>query len=330
MRSSAETVKEERVNLKQQFGEFSKNYLILYVLIGLVIVAAIVSDVFLTPGNILNILRQVSVLGILACGMTFVVLTGNIDLSLGATISLAACIALTTLPYYGIVLSIVTAVAVGAMIGAINGIVISFIGGRMGESFIITFGMQTAVAAAAFLYTEGFNVSAQKGDPYSFIGQGAVGAIPMPVILLILVAGVSWFVLNKTSYGRKVYAIGENEEATKLTGINTRLIRMSVYIIAGALAALAAVVLSSRVMGSSPEAGKGYELDAVAAIVVGGTSLTGGQGGIARTVIGVLLMGVLANLLNILNITAYPQMMIKGAIVICAVLIDLMRNRKGA
>lgn len=316
-----------KIGFKEKFAGFSKNYPIFYVLVGLVLVAAIVSDVFLSTDNLLNILRQISVIGILSCGMTFVVLTGNIDLSLGATVSFTACITLTLLPYYGIGLSILIAVAVGALIGAVNGLVISYTGGRMGESFIITFGMQTAVGALAFIYTQGFNVSVEAGSAYSFIGQGWIGPIPTSVIIFCAVAAICWFVLNKTVYGRKVYSIGENEEATKLTGINTRLVRMSVYIVAGALAALAAVVLSSRVMGSSPEAGKGYELDAIAAIVVGGTSLTGGQGGIGRTIIGVLLMGVLANLLNILNITAYPQMMVKGAIIIAAVLIDLMRKR---
>ncbi|MEG2575474.1 MAG: ABC transporter permease [Christensenella sp.] len=316
-----------RAKWKDNFIGFSKAYPILYVLIGLVIIAAFASDVFLTSGNLLNILRQISVIGILSCGMTFVVLTGNIDLSVGATVSFTACITLTLLPYYGIGLSILIAVAVGALIGAINGLIISYTGGRMGESFIITFGMQTAVGAIAFIYTQGFNVSVEAGSAYSFIGQGSIGMVPVSVIIFIVVAVLCWFVLNKTVYGRKVYSIGENEEATKLTGINTKLVRMSVYIVAGVLAALAAVVLSSRVMGSSPEAGKGYELDAIAAIVVGGTSLTGGQGGIGRTIIGVLLMGVLANLLNILNITAYPQMMVKGAIIIIAVLIDLMRKR---
>lgn len=312
---------------KRKVAEFSKTYLILYVLIGLIVVASFASDVFLTSSNLLNILRQISVLGILSCGMTFVILTGNIDLSMGATVSLTACITLTVLPYYGIAASILVAIIIGALIGAVNGIVISFTGGRMGESFIITFGMQTAIGALAFIYTEGFNVSVEAGSPYSAIGQGWVGPIPTSVLIFSVVAVICWFVLNKTTYGRKVYSIGENEVATNLAGINTKLVRMSVYIVAGVLAALAAVVLSSRVMGSSPEAGDGYELDAIAAIVVGGTSLTGGHGGIARTIIGVLLMGVLANLLNILNITAYPQMMIKGAIIIGAVLIDLMRQK---
>ncbi len=322
-------MKEYQNRWSGRFAEFSKTYMILYVLIGLIVVAAFASDVFLSATNILNILRQVSVLGILACGMTFVVLTGNIDLSLGATISFSACVCLTLLPYYGIGLSVFYAVTFAAGIGLINGLIISFTGGRMGESFIITFGMQTAVGALAFIYTQGFNVSVDSQSPFAFIGKGSLGAIPMPVIVFVAVALASWFILNKTTYGRKVYAIGENEEATKLTGVNTKLIRASVYVIAAGLAALSAVVLSSRVMGSSPEAGKGYELDAVAAIVVGGTSLTGGNGGIVRTVIGVLLMGVLANLLNILNITAYPQMMIKGGIIVAAVLIDLMRKRNG-
>lgn len=316
-------------SIKQNMIAFVKGYPILFVLIGLVIVASITSNVFLTPGNLLNILRQSAVIGILACGMTFVVISGNVDLSMGSTISLTGCLTLLLLPHLGIGISILIAVAAGALIGMVNGLIISFAGGRMGESFIITFGMQTALGAAAFLITGGFNTSVQSGHAYRLIGQGDFISIPISVLVFLGVVLVSAFLLKKTILGRHIYAIGENETTTRLTGINTFRVRTLAYVIGGILAALSAIVLSSRVMGSSPEAGKGYELDAIAAVVVGGTSLTGGVGGILSTVIGVFLIGVLANLLNILNITAYPQLMIKGAIIVAAVLIDLLRKKNG-
>lgn len=315
------------VQQSNRFKVFVKEYPIVLVLLALVVFAAFFSDVFLSAGNLINILRQVSVIGILSLGMTFVILTGNVDLSMGATLSMVACVTLTVLPYYGIALAVLTGLAVGILIGLVNGVLISATGGRMGESFIITFGMQTVVGAAAFIYTKGFNVSVENTSAYSFIGQGSVGPIPVPVLIFVICIAACWFVLGKTTFGQTVYAIGGNETAAKLTGIRTYRTRIAVYAIGGFLAALAAVVLSSRVMGSSPKAGEGYELDAIAAVVVGGTSLSGGYGSIFRTVVGVLLMGVLANVLNIFNITAYPQMMIKGAIIAAAVLIDL-RNRK--
>lgn len=312
--------------IRYRFMYLLKNYSIVIILICLIIFVSCFSDVFLTKNNIINILRQVSVVGILACGMTFVIISGGIDLSVGSILSLTGCMVITLIPKIGILPAILIALLVGLAIGLINGLIISRIGGRMGDSFIITFGMQTLIAAAAFIYTKGYNISGSDTGAYSFIGQGFIGVIPVPVLIFIITIIVCELILKNTIFGRMVYSIGCNEEATWLTGINTKFFRFIVYGIAGVTAAMGAVVLNSRVMGASPRAGVGYELDVIASVVVGGTSLNGGSGSLMRTLMGVVIMGVLTNALNILNVTTYPQMIVKGLIIILAVWLDTRRK----
>jgi ribose/xylose/arabinose/galactoside ABC-type transport system permease subunit len=259
----------------------------------------------------------------MAFGMTFVIVAGSIDLSVGSVVSLSGVVCISIINKFGADgWAIFTAISSGAIVGLINGLIISKIKGRIGESFIITYGMQTAVAALALIYSGASFMNGEGDGFHRVIGKGSG-----PIIIFIVLAIILHFILTKTTFGRKVYFMGSNSLAAKMSGINVTNITIIIFVIAGVTAALASVVLSSRVNAASPVSGKGYELEAIAAVVVGGTSMSGGKGGVINTVIGVIVIGVLGNALNILNVTAYPQMMIRGVIIVLAVALDVWNQR---
>jgi len=301
-----------------------RNYGILISLIVVIAVTGIIENNFFTINNFLNILRQVSVIGIVACGMTFVIISGAFDLSVGAVVSLSGVITITTINSGGgEFLAILFALLIGLVVGVTNGILISSINGRMGEAFIVTYGMQVVVAALA-MYASGGLFVAGKIPPgfYRSLGQGIT-----PIILFLAIAVIMQFVLVKTRFGRQMCFIGGNINAAKMSGIRIPLNRTVYFAISGVLSGIAGVVLTSRVISSNPHGGAGFELDAIIAVIVGGTSLAGGKGSIAKTILGTITIGVLGNALNILNITAYPQMMVKGAIIIIAVALDVWNKQ---
>jgi len=300
-----------------KLGFIAANYGVALVLVIIIIIVSFISPSFFSVQNFQNILKQISVIGILSCGMTFVIIAGGIDLSVGSIISLAGVMVINFVQGYGVVPAIIFTLLVGTIIGLISGSVISKIKGRLGESFMITYGMQTVIAAIAFIYTGGIFQSGADYGLFSSIGKGM-----SPIIIYIIIVAIMQFILTKTIFGRIVYFLGGNVEATRLSGINVKLYRTIVFMISGLMAAISAVVLTSRVGAGSPSAGLGYELDAIAAVVVGGVSMKGGSGSLLNTVLGVIIMGVLGNALNILNVTAYPQMIIKGIIIILAVVLD--------
>lgn len=308
-----------------------KNILIKYKsLVGLLLLVGIVSILspsFLSTKNIFNILRQTSVNAIIAAGMTFVILTGGIDLSVGSILAISGAICASLLVSgQNIVIAIVISILIGAVVGFLNGFVISK--GKL-QPFIATLATMTILRGLTLVFTDGKPITLGSGDlaiNFGKIGGGEILSIPTPAIIMIVVFLVCAYILNSTKMGRYTYALGSNEEATKLSGLNTDKIKIWVYTISGILSALAGVIITSRLYSAQPTAGTGYELDAIAAVVLGGTSLTGGKGKITGTIIGALIIGVLSNALNILDVSSYYQMMVKGVVILIAVLLDRRSN----
>lgn len=290
-------------------------------LILLVVIITILSPNFLTVNNLMNVLRQVSINALIAFGMTFVILTGGIDLSVGSILALTGAVTAGLLASgMDPILAMLIGLILGAVLGAINGIIISK--GNVAP-FIATLATMTIYRGLTLVYTEGRPISG-LGDSVSFqmIGKGYFLGIPVPVVTMALAFGVLYFILKKTTFGRRVYAVGGNEEASRLSGIKVGRIKIYVYALTGALAALASLILTSRLNSAQPTAGNMFELDAIAAVVLGGTSLTGGRGWIVGTLIGALIIGVLNNGLNLIGVSSFFQQVVKGAVILLAVLID--------
>lgn len=287
----------------------------------IVIVITILNPSFMTTDNILNILRQVSISALIAFGMTFVILTGGIDLSVGSTLALTGAVAATMLAS-GIdpVLTILAALLLGAILGAVNGVIIAK--GKVAP-FIATLATMTIYRGLTLVYTDGRPVS-DLGNEITFqmLGKGYFFGIPVPVCTMILAFIALYVIMHKTTFGRRVYAVGGNEAASKLSGINVDRVKIAVYSLTGILAALSALILTSRLNSAQPTAGTSYELDAIAAVVLGGTSLTGGKGWIFGTLVGALIIGVLNNGLNLIGVSSFFQQVVKGIVILIAVLID--------
>ena len=276
---------------------------------------------FLTVNNLMNVLRQVSINALIAFGMTFVILTGGIDLSVGSILALTGAVTAGLLAGgMDPILAMLIGLVLGAILGAINGIIISK--GNVAP-FIATLATMTIYRGLTLVYTEGRPISG-LGDSVSFqmIGKGYFLGIPVPVVTMIVSFAVLYFILKKTTFGRRVYAVGGNEEASRLSGIKVGRIKIYVYALTGALAALASLILTSRLNSAQPTAGNMFELDAIAAVVLGGTSLSGGRGWIVGTLIGALIIGVLNNGLNLIGVSSFFQQVVKGAVILLAVLID--------
>lgn len=308
--------------LKEKLLNIIRVYPVAIMLVLVVVLVSFFAENYFTAENFLNVLRQISVIGILACGMALVLISGGIDLSVGAILSFSGALIINNVKSFGTVPAIAITVIAGAVIGLVSGLIISKIKGRLGESFIITFGMQTIISAVTLIYTGGIYQSATDDTLFIGIGRGI-----SPIIIFIIIGAVSQFFLTKTRFGRNIYFVGGNINTARLSGINVSFYRVIVFVLSGVLASLAGIVLTSRVGTASPTAGVGYELDAIAAVVVGGVSISGGQGNILNALLGVVILGVLGNSLNMLNISAYPQMMIKGIVIILAVTLDA-RNKK--
>jgi ribose/xylose/arabinose/galactoside ABC-type transport system permease subunit len=290
----------------------------------IVIALSIASPVFFSSRNLFNILRQTSVNGIIAVGMTFVIIAGGIDLSVGAIVALSAVVS-ASFGHHGqpVFLAFLAGIATGLACGAINGILV----GRFGvASFIVTLGSMTILRGLSLVITQGKPVI-DLSTEFAAVAGNYVFHVPVPVLIFVLVVLMGFFILGFTRYGRYVYGVGGNELAARVSGINSRFIIGFTFVISGVLAALAGVVLASRVQTGSPVAGIGYELDAIAAVVIGGTSLSGGVGSIFGTFVGCLIIGVMSNGLDLLNVTSYFQQIVKGVAIILVVLFDKRMNR---
>ncbi|MCM3781537.1 ribose ABC transporter permease RbsC [Neobacillus mesonae] len=294
-------------------------------LILLIVIVTIMNPGFLEPLNILNLLRQVSINALLAFGMTFVILTGGIDLSVGSILALSsAFVANLMLSGFDPILAIIVGVLLGGIMGMMNGLMITK--GKMAP-FIATLASMTIFRGLTLVYTNG-NPITGLGDSMAFqlFGRGYFLGIPVPAITMVITFVILWVILHKTSFGRKTYAIGGNEKAALVSGIKVARVKIMIYSLAGMMAALAGAILTSRLNSAQPTAGESYELDAIAAVVLGGTSLTGGRGRIVGTLIGALIIGVLNNGLNLLGVSSFYQMVVKGVVIVIAVLIDRKKS----
>ncbi|WP_199425838.1 ABC transporter permease [Thermaerobacillus caldiproteolyticus] len=311
---------------KEKVSRILNRYGMLLILIALIILMSILSPTFFTTGNLLNIVRQMSVVGIVAIGVTIVIITTGIDLSSGSVIALVSVVTASFAhpDTYPFIVPIAIGLGLGLLAGVINGTIISK---AKIAPFIVTLGMMTAARGAALLISDGRPIG-NLSDSFKFIGQGAILGIPVPILIFGLVGIVSYILLNKTKFGKYVYAIGGNEQAAVIAGVNVDKYKIIVYGYAGLLSGLAGIILTSRISSGQPTAGVMYELDAIAAAVIGGTSLAGGIGTIGGTIIGALIIGVMNNGLDLLNVSPYWQQILKGVIITVAVFIDSRKNRK--
>ena len=322
---------------QKKLREFLGKYGIYLVLVAMVLALSFMSPVFLSQDNLMNIVRQVAVIGLISLGVTLVIISKGIDLSSGSTLALTAVMAASfgqagdwaakmypNIPELPVIVPILVALAVGTAVGTFNGLLVA----RTGiPAFIATLGTYVSVRGLALLYSDGRPISTLT-ESYQFIGQGYVLGIPVPVLLFLAFAFVTWVMLNHTKFGKNIYAIGGNVVAAEVSGVNVQRNLIKIYMYAGMLAGVAGLVLSARLNTGQPGMGVAYELDAIAATTIGGTSHSGGIGTIQGAVVGTLILGVLNNGLNLMGVSAYWQQIIKGIIIVSAVIIDMRKNAK--
>ena len=294
-------------------------------LIGLCVALWIATPHFATASNLVNVVEQSTIIGIISVGMTFVILTGGIDLSVGSLVALSGIAFGSAVQAHApLGVAIIVGLGTGLLCGVTNGLLITF--GRL-PPFIATLGMMSVARGLALIISDGRPIS---GFSLAFrsLATGDLLGVPAPVFLMVLLYAAAHFILRRTVLGRYTYAIGGNEEATALSGVNVSAYKIAVYAIAGLLSAVTALVLAARLDSAQPIAGINYELDAIAAVVIGGASLLGGSGSVVGTLIGALIMSVLRNGLNLLGVSSYVQQIAIGAVIIVAVLVDMALRRR--
>jgi ribose transport system permease protein len=306
------------IELLKRFLQLLRSYPIIVGFVGVVVIFTILSDRFLTVSNMLNILRQISINGTIAFGMTFVILSGGIDLSVGSVFAFSAVVGASVLQGGNVLPGILAALGVGAAFGAFNGVIIA----RMKlQPFIVTLATMAIARSFTQAYSQGRPIT---GFPDSFrqLGRGEFLGIPVPVFVMFGVFILVWYILSNTKLGLYTYAIGGNEEATRLSGVKVIRYKILIYTISGALAALSGLILTARLNSAQPTFGTGYELDAIAAVVLGGTSLFGGKGTIIGTLFGAMVMGIISNGMNLVSISPFYQQAVRGAVILLAVMAE--------
>jgi len=303
-----------------------KKYAIVGVLLVIVAFFTVAADSFLTTQNLLNVARQVAMLGISAVGMTFVILTSGIDLSVGAVMAITniSCSMIMVNAGIPILPAVIITLLIAALIGLINGLLVAYV--RV-PALITTLSMMTILRGLSFVLCDGMPI---WGLPETFkkLGQGYVGPIPIPVIIMVVVFIIGWVFLNKTRTGRYIYGLGGNKEAVRLSGVNTSRIQTLVYVLSSLLTGLAGVIMLSRINTGQPKIGTGYEMDVITAVVLGGVSIMGGEGSIIGVFIGVLIAGVLSNGMILIDVSEYYQQITKGLVLLTAVIFDTLAKRK--
>ncbi|MCC8167287.1 MAG: ABC transporter permease [Planctomycetes bacterium] len=293
-------------------------------LLALSVILSIMSPVFLTADNITNVITQCTVNAIVALGMTVVVITGGIDLSVGSVLAVAGIVmAMLLKSGYPVPLAMFVCLVIGAFCGLLNGIMITR--GKL-PPFIATLGMMSMARGIALVISNGRAISS-FGPGLRFVGIGQIGGIPVQILVMVVLYIIIFYLLRYREFGRYIYAIGGNEETTRLSGVNVRRYKTLAYMLCGAITGCAAIVLTAKLNSAQPIAGTGYELDAIAAAVIGGTSLSGGVGKVQGTIIGAIIMSVLRNGLNLLNASSYWQQFIIGLVIVGAVLMDTLQKK---
>lgn len=295
----------------------------LLALIVLVILVTVLSPGFMSAANLLNLLRQVSINAVIAFGMTFVILTGGIDLSVGSILALSGAVTASMLTNgVSAPIALLVGMILGAVFGLLNGILIAY---GKAAPFIATLATMTIFRGATYVFTNGNPITGAKMNDsflFQYMGRGYLLGIPFPIIIMALVYVILFILLHKTAFGRKTYALGGNETAAYIAGVKTKFVTMVIYTISGLMASIAGIILTSRLSSAQPDAGTSYEMDAIAAVVLGGTSLAGGKGRIFGTLIGALIIGTLNNGMNLLGISSFYQQIVKGIVILIAVLLD--------
>lgn len=323
-------VQEEKKNSGRLHGRLAKmaeseHAALLLALLVLVVVMSFLSPYFFTQHNIMNVLRQVSLQAIVAIGITMIILSGEIDLSIGSSQGLVGVIALMVLNATdSLFMAFLAAIALGVFIGLINGLLVTK--GKI-NSLIGTLGMMTIIRGAAMVITSAKAVQTPLKS-FKVIGTGYWGPFPIPVIITVMLALLFYFILHHTTFGRYIYAVGGNGEAAKLSGLPVGRIKLTSYVLCGALTALSAYILASRMNSGQPNAGVGFEMEVIGAVILGGISLTGGVGSLIGALIGILILGVLSNGLILLNVSSFWQDIARGAVIILAVYLDTYRRGK--
>jgi ribose transport system permease protein len=280
--------------------------------------------VFLSTNNIMNVLRQVATNLYIACAMTMIIILGGIDLSVGSIVALSGCVTggLIAFNNFPLAAAVLIGLLVGIAAGAFNGLVVSK---TTIPPFIVTLSMMNIARGAGYVYTGGQPIRIMS-DAFNFIGSGYISFIPVPVIYLVIIVAISGFIMNRSKLGRHIYAVGGNPTAARFSGIKNSRVLFFAYLFSGTMSAIAGIVLASRMFSGQPTAGQGAEMDAIAAVVLGGTSMSGGVGKIGGTVIGALIIGVLNNGLNLLNINSFWQYIVKGVVILIAVYVDFIKK----
>lgn len=308
-------------------AKLTSKYSIYLILVAMLIICSILSPAFFSAKNLSNISRQISITTIISFGMTMLIISGMIDLAAGSVMALAGILAVATYKATGsLLISMLTGIAIGIACNIISGLIVTRF---KTPPFIATLAMMTSARGAALMYTNGQNI--YQLDEFVVYGQGDLLGIPTPVIFMVIIAVVTWYLLNNTRFGRHLYAIGGNEDAARASGIKVNQTKMTAYVISGAFVGLSGVLFMSRVNAGLPNAGIGFEFDAMTASIIGGTSFSGGVGTAMGTLVGAFIMGFLNNIMNLLGIQSYLQQVIKGGIIVIAVAYDIMsKNKKTA
>lgn len=310
----------------QVVGAILRRHGILVAFAVLVLVLALSNPFFMTWNNWTNIIRQTAINGILAIGVTFVILARGIDLSVGSIAALAGAVAASFVAApepMGLAPGLAVGIAVGAVLGLFNGACIAWL--KL-PAFVVTLGMLSIARGMVYIFTDGRPIS-NLSPEFLWLGSGYLLGIPVPILVLAVVFAICWFTLRHTIFGRHVYAVGGSPHAARTGGIRVNQITMLTYMVSGLLAAVAGMILTARTTAALPQAGVAYELDAIAAVVIGGTSLSGGRGTLVGTLIGALIIGTINNGLDLMGVSSYYQQVVKGLIIIAAVSLDASRNR---
>jgi inositol transport system permease protein len=315
---------------------FLRKYAIIGILLLFVILLSFLTKgTFLQPQNLINVIRQVAAIGIIATGMTFVIIINGIDLSVGSIVAVSAVVSTSlaqtpeasVIMYPGLQLPVIVAILAGLLAGTLLGLINgSLIAGFKIAPFIATLGMMTAARGLALIYSNGRPIS-RLSPAFNFIGQGDFLFIPVPIWILAIVAVSAHVILNFTRFGRHTYAIGGNEQAARVSGIHLNRIKVGIFALSGLLAGLAGIMLAARIGSGNPQLGTGIELDAITAAVIGGTSFNGGIGTVWGTIVGALIIGIINNGLDLLNVSPFMQQVVKGSIIVLAIIIDERKNR---
>lgn len=315
----------QQFNMQETAKKIIKKSGLLLIFFALIVLATFLSPKFLTYKNLFNIFRQISIVGVLSVGMTFVIISNGIDLSVGSVLALSCVLVPIIAPKVGdnIFLVCLICILVGGLMGTATGSLVSY--GKM-QPFMATFGMSTVAEGLAFLLSDGRPIILSD-TRWTGFGNGSTVGIPNMALVLLVVVVVGQFVISKTLYGVNTYAIGNNDVASGLCGVNTKKTRLIAYIISGALAAAGGLLMTARVGVGDPGIGADYALDTIAAVIVGGTRMGGGYGSVLNSFLGAAIIGVLNNVFNLLGISAYPQMIFKGLIIIVAVLMGQKKKK---